>query len=204
MVRFDLLMESIALILAFIIALLAFRAYRVTDVKPFLYLGLGFLLMGIGMLTRVVSVSYILWLISTTEWPPAVFRRMLQSAEAICSALRVSSYIVFAATYAYASTRRLTATSMAFMPLQVLIYSPLFDAVSAFLLAFVVAWTAINYAVNKTVESGLVLAGFALLLVSHVFFIFTPLNISFYFSAHLIQLLALCLVMTAVLRARGA
>lgn len=59
-VRFDLFMESIALILAFIIALLAFRAYRVTDVKPFLYLGFGFLLMGIGMLTRVASVSYIL------------------------------------------------------------------------------------------------------------------------------------------------
>lgn len=193
-------MESVAMVLALIIAYFAFRAYRVTDVKPFLYLGVGFLLMGIGMLTRVASISYLLWLLSTAEWPQAIFRRMIQSAEMTYSGLRVASYVVFAATYAYASTRRLSAT-MAVLPLQVLIYSPFFEVVSALLLAFVVAWTGVNYAVNKTAEAGLVLTGFSLLLLSHVFFIFTPVGALFYLSAHLLQLLALCFVMYAVMRA---
>mgnify|MGYP006977947032 CR=1 FL=1 len=199
-IRFDLIMESIAMILAFIIAFFAFRAYRVTDMKPFLYLGVGFLLMGIGMLSRVASISYILWLMRFTDWPTTVFRRMIQSAEMTYSGLRVASYVVFAATYGYASTRRLSA-SMAVLPLQVLVYSPLFEMVSALLLAFVVAWTGINYAQNKTTESGLVLLGFSLLLLSHVFFVFTPIAAGFYFSGHLLQLLALCFVMSAVVRA---
>jgi hypothetical protein len=193
-------MESIAMILAFIIAFFAFRAYRLTDVKPFLYLGVGFLLMGIGMLSRVSSISYIIWLMRFADWPATVFRRMIQSAEMTYSGLRVASYVVFAATYAYASTRRLSA-SMAVLPLQVLIYNPIFEMVSALLLAFVVAWTGVNYAQNKTAESGLVLLGFSLLLLSHVFFVFTPIGAGFYFSAHLLQLLALCFVMSAVVRA---
>ncbi|MEM3807703.1 MAG: hypothetical protein QW413_03820 [Nitrososphaerota archaeon] len=200
-IRFDLLMESIALILAFIVALLAFRAYRVTDLRPFLYLGLGFLLMGIGMLSRVISVSYLLWLLSFTNWPPGVYGRMIQSAELTYSGLRVASYAIFAATYGYALTRRLTAT-MAILPIQVLIYNPFFEAVSALLLAFVVAWTGINYTLCRTTESGLILTGFTLLLVSHVLFIFTPLGFVFYLSAHLIQLLALCSMIIATLRAR--
>lgn len=200
LIRFDLIMESIALILAFIVALLAFRAYRVTDVKPFLYLGLGFLLMGIGMLSRVISISYTLWLLSFTDWPVGVYRRMLQSAELTYSGLRVASYIVFAATYGYALTRRLTA-SMAILPLQVLVYNPFFELISALLLAFVVAWTGINYASCRTTESGLIFAGFGLLLASHIFFIFTPLGFGFYLSAHLLQLLALCSMITATLRA---
>jgi hypothetical protein len=199
-IRFDILMESIAMILAFIIAFFAFRAYRLTDVKPFLYLGVGFLLMGIGMLSRVSSISYIIWLMRFADWPATVFRRMIQSAEMTYSGLRVASYVVFAATYAYASTRRLSA-SMAVLPLQVLIYNPIFEMVSALLLAFVVAWTGVNYAQNKTAESGLVLLGFSLLLLSHVFFVFTPIGAGFYFSAHLLQLLALCFVMSAVVRA---
>jgi hypothetical protein len=199
-IRFDILMESIAMILAFIIAFFAFRAYRLTDVKPFLYLGVGFLLMGIGMLSRVSSISYIIWLMRFADWPATVFRRMIQSAEMTYSGLRVASYVVFAATYAYASTRRLSA-SMAVLPLQVLVYNPIFEMVSALLLAFVVAWTGVNYAQNKTAESGLVLLGFSLLLLSHVFFVFTPIGAGFYFSAHLLQLLALCFVMSAVVRA---
>jgi hypothetical protein len=199
-IRFDILMESIAMILAFIIAFFAFRAYRLTDVKPFLYLGVGFLLMGIGMLSRVSSISYIIWLMRFADWPATVFSRMIQSAEMTYSGLRVASYVVFAATYAYASTRRLSA-SMAVLPLQVLIYNPIFEMVSALLLAFVVAWTGVNYAQNKTAESGLVLLGFSLLLLSHVFFVFTPIGAGFYFSAHLLQLLALCFVMSAVVRA---
>ncbi len=199
-IRFDLLMESMALILAFIIAFFAFRAYRVTDIKPFLYLGVGFLLMGIGMLSRVTSISYILWLLAIAEWPTTTIRRMLQSAEMTYSGLRVASYVVFAATYAYASTKRLS-TSMAMLPLQVLIYNPFFEVISALLLAFVVAWTGVNYAQNKSAESGLVLVGFSLLLLSHVFFVFTPVGFGFYLSAHLLQLLALSFVMSAVVRA---
>jgi hypothetical protein len=74
------------------------------------------------------------------------------------------------------------------------------ELILVFLLVYVATQTAMNYSVNKNVNTLLVFGAFATLAVAHVFFLLFVLIPFFYPLAHLAQLFGFLLLLAMLLR----
>jgi len=190
-------MESVSFLISFAIAYFALRAYRVTRQKGILYLHLGFLLMAVAMLARVVSVSSLL-LVSEPVAPRGSLDVLLFTVEVVYSAVRFLAYGIFVLMYARHSLRQPEGLVLAVLPF--LVYNPFFELGAALLLIYVVLQTALNWLVSKKVEASLVFVGFALLMVSHVLFLLTLRGFGFYLAGQASQLAGLMLMLAMVVK----
>jgi len=116
--------------------------------------------------------------------------------ELVYSVVRLAGYIIFLYLYATYPVKGTSAT-IAILPISI-IYNPVFEAVSATILGFIVYQLAAASRIKTPQRSGLVLAGFTLLLISHLLFLLTPITLFFYFVAHLLQLVSLTAFLAAV------
>ncbi|MEM0349940.1 MAG: hypothetical protein QXE96_05835 [Candidatus Caldarchaeum sp.] len=195
-VRLDIIFEVISFFISIAISAVALAAGRRTGSRSLTLLAIGFLLMAIAMFIRVALTSWALNFPTST--PPRLRilpTLVLQIQELVYSVVRISGYVVFLILYSsYSSSGKQPQAMLAISP--AIIYNPLFEAISAILLAFVV------YQLVKSREHGgspYVLIGFLLLLLSHILFLLLPLSIGIYFLAQFTQLLSLLLFLTAVL-----
>ena len=102
-----------------------------------------------------------------------------------------------------ADTALLTTVAYPFALFEILQYHPLLEITVFFLIAFIAAQAAMNYAVRKDKNSLLVLIAFVLLAISHVFFILPPFITVFFVIAHLTQLFGFLALLTMLLRVTG-
>ncbi|GBC72568.1 hypothetical protein HRbin03_00399 [archaeon HR03] len=195
-VRLDIIFEAISFFISLAIFAVALAAARRTGSRSLTLLALGFLLMALAMFIRVALTSWALNFPMTTPPRLRIFPTVvLQIQELVYSVVRISGYVVFLYLYSsYPSSKKEAEGLFAVAP--VIIYNPLFETVSALLLAFVVYQLAKNRVYGG---SGYVLLGFSLLLFSHLLFLLLPLSFAIYFLAQFTQLLSLILFLTAVL-----
>lgn len=195
-VRLDVIFEAISFFISLAIFAVALAAARRTGSRSLTLLALGFLLMSLAMFIRVALTSWALNFPMTTPPRLRIFPTVvLQIQELVYSVVRISGYVVFLYLYSsYTSSKKEGEGLFAVAPL--IIYNPLFEAVSALLLAFVVYQLGKNRMYGGSVY---VLLGFVLLLLSHLLFLLLPLSITIYFLAQFTQLLSLILFLTAVL-----
>lgn len=195
-VRLDIIFEAISFFISLAIFAVALAAARRTGSRSLTLLALGFLLMSLAMFIRVALTSWALNFPMTTPPRLRIFPTVvLQIQELVYSVVRISGYVVFLYLYSsYTSSKKEDEGLFAVAPL--IIYNPLFEAVSALLLAFVVYQLGKNRMYGGSVY---VLLGFVLLLLSHLLFLLLPLSITIYFLAQFTQLLSLILFLTAVL-----
>ncbi len=93
-----------------------------------------------------------------------------------------------------AVTGTVVAAAAAVFPIYRLFFIPWLELVAVTMLAFVVVSTFMNWHLRKSSESALVLLGFGLILLSHVFFLFLPLEELLLFVGEVTQLAGfLCL-----------
>ncbi|MEM0482327.1 MAG: hypothetical protein QXM16_05525 [Nitrososphaerota archaeon] len=194
LLRIDVVFEAVSLVIGLFVAVQSFRAYRVLGSRGFLLLGVGFAFMSAAMLFRVAVVGFVVAVAGPLGRPILYPVLGLITVEVIYSVVRLVAYLIFIAAYA-ASRLRPTQAVQALSPLLLTIYNPLFEIISAGLLVYVVVETAHNWASGRPRGSGGIFTGFLALLLSHVFFFLTPLNVLYYILGHAAQLVALTMIL---------
>jgi len=199
--RLDLL-EFISAFISFAIGYYALKAYKLTAKKELLYLFFGFTILGLGMLTRVVTTAYII-AIRATEPAPVSIKLMVSFAILIYSITQLVAYSLFTVTYAIqvkqipVTTAEAVATGTAaiFPLIWNPAITPVMELIAIVLLGYVAAQVFMNYLLKKTQTTRLVALGFVCMFLSHLFFLFTGVNIAFYMLGQLVQLAGFLLLL---------
>jgi hypothetical protein len=196
------IMEFASSFISFIIGYYALKAYRATSARGLFLLYWGFIILGVGTFLRVFTATYINVMIGHQARAQLV--SLINLVALIYSITQLVAYSLFVATYVFQS--RLTgekaavtgtvvaAAAAAVFPIYRLFFIPWLELVAVTMLAFVVVSTFMNWHLRKSSESALVLLGFGLILLSHVFFLFLPLEELLLFVGEVTQLAGfLCL-----------
>ena len=194
-------MECISSFISFVLGYYAMRGYRATSSRGLFLLYWGFIILGVGTFLRVFTATYISVLAGHEK--AATLRGLINLVALIYSVTQLVAYSLFVATYVFqtrlptetiATTGTVVAAAAAF-PIYRLFFIQWLDLIAATMLAFITVSTLINWRIKKSSESGLVCLGFAVLLLSHLFFLFILLNVTLLFIGEVTQLVGfLCLL----------
>jgi hypothetical protein len=196
-------MECISAFISFLIGYYAMKGYRASSSKGLFLLYWGFIILGVGTFLRVFTATYIS--ILTGHEATAALSRIINMVAMIYSVTQLVAYSLFVATYVF-QTRltsetttiagtAVTAAAAAVFPIYRLFFIQWLELIAATMLAFITVSTFINWRIKKSSESGLVFFGFALIFLSHLFFLFIVLAEILLFVGEVTQLVGfLCLL----------
>jgi len=188
-IGFDSLMLIVDAAIAFAISYYALKGYRLVKERTLFFLHFSFVLLGVGLLVDgVVTI-------------PVLAFRGLSPIMTASYLMRITAETIAYGLLLFAYLRQTRSSMVETAPLAlVLEYHPLFEIVVFFLVAYLAAQTAMNYSVRKERNSLLVFIGFALLSVSHMFFILPPILRLFFVMAHVSQLLGFVALLAMLVR----
>ena len=192
-------MEIIAFIIAMAVAHQAMKGYNLSKEKTFLYLNLSFVLLGAGLL--IESVSNFLVVLARFH---RGFLILAPLGYTINFITQVLAYGVLIFTYVQQTRKIGVEVAMAAVPLLMFERNAFTELILIFLLAYIAIQTAINYSINKTTASLLVLGAFVSLVISHLFFLLFTLEPVFFAFAHTAQLFGFLLLLAMLLRVNHA
>ena len=193
-------MEIIAFIIAMAVAHQAMKGYNLSKEKTFLYLNLSFVLLGAGLL--IESVSNLVVVLARFH---RGFLILAPLGYTINFITQVLAYGVLIFTYVQQTRKMGVEVAMATVPLLMFFERNAFtELILVFLLAYIAIQTAINYSINKTTASLLVLSAFVSLVISHLFFLLFTLEPVFFAFAHTAQLFGFLLLLAMLLRVNHA
>jgi hypothetical protein len=188
-------MEFIAFTIAIAVAYQALKGYRLSKERTLLFLNLSFVLLGAGLLIEGLS-NFVVVL--------ARFHRgfliLAPMGYTINFITQVLAYGVLIFTYVQQTRKIGVEVAMAAVPLLLFERNAFTELILIFLLAYIAIQTAINYSINKTTTSLLVLGAFVSLVVSHLFFLLFTLVPLFFAFAHIAQLFGFLLLLAMLLR----
>ena len=148
-------MEIIAFIIAMAVAHQAMKGYNLSKEKTFLYLNLSFVLLGAGLL--IESVSNLVVVLARFHRGFLVLAPLGYTINFITQVL---AYGVLIFTYVQQTRKIGVEVAMAAVPLLMFERNAFTELILIFLLAYIAIQTAINYSINKTTGSLLVLGAF--------------------------------------------
>ncbi len=184
LIRLDLLLESIAGLIALAISHYANKAYQLTEQKRLSDLSSGFIVLSAAMFGRVVGTIYFFVLSGEGAGNANL---MIAVVTIAYGAMKVMAYVLFAISTRPTQSRALH-HNMALLALPILV-DPNLDLIAIIVLIVVVIQSLMNYMSTKSKYAAYVLAGFALLLISHVVVIPTQTELRGYFLSQLFQFL---------------
>jgi hypothetical protein len=196
-------MEFTSAFISFLIGYYAMKGYRASGSRGLFLLYWGFIILGVGTFLRVFTATYISAL--TGHETTAAANRLINLVAIIYSITLLAAYSFFVAAYVFQTKLTsesttiagtvVTAAAAAVFPVYRLFFIQWLELIAATMLAFVTVSTFINWRLRKSSESGLVFVGFALMLLSHLFFLFIPLAEILLFVGEVTQLVGfLCLL----------
>jgi hypothetical protein len=188
-------MEFIAFTIAIAVAYQALKGYRLSKERTLLYLNLSFVLLGAGLLIEGLSNLVVVL---------ARFHRgfliLAPIGYTINFITQVLAYGVLIFTYVQQTRKMGVEVAMAAVPLLLFERNAFTELILIFLLAYIAIQTLINYSINKTTTSLLVLGAFVSLVLSHMFFLLFTLAPLFFAFAHIAQLFGFLLLLAMLLR----
>ncbi len=167
LIRFDLVLEVLAGIIALMISHYANTAFRLTRQKKLSDLSTGFMVLSAGMFSRVIGTLYFFALYPDINnlSPEAVsFSEVLIVAYGV---LKIMAYAVF--VYATSKSRKQHTPQIAMLMALPILISPSLEMIAIILLLIVVIQTLLNYASVRNRYAFFVLLGFLFLLIGHIF-----------------------------------
>lgn len=189
------MMEFIAFTIAIAVAYQALKGYRLSKERTLLYLNLSFVLLGAGLLIEGLSNLVVVL---------ARFHRgfliLAPIGYTINFITQVLAYGVLIFTYVQQTRKMGVEVAMAAVPLLLFERNAFTELILIFLLAYIAIQTLINYSINKTTTSLLVLGAFVSLVLSHMFFLLFTLAPLFFAFAHIAQLFGFLLLLAMLLR----
>ncbi len=192
---FDSLMEFIAFTIAIAVAYQALKGYRLSKERTLLFLNLSFVLLGAGLL--IEGLSNLVVVLARFHRGFLILAPMGYTINFITQVL---AYGVLIFTYVQQTRKIGVEVAMAAVPLLLFERNAFTELILIFLLAYIAIQTAINYSINKTTTSLLVLGAFVSLVVSHMFFLLFTLVPLFFAFAHIAQLFGFLLLLAMLLR----
>jgi len=197
-------MELISSFISFLIGYYAMKAYRSSSSRGLLFLYWGFIILGVGTLLRVFTATYV-GVITRLEAGTSL-SGLINLTALIYSVTQLIAYALFVAAYLF-QTRSLNdkttivgsavgSVIAAVFPIYRLFFIPWLELIAITMLAFVTVSTFINWRTRKNNESALVFWGFMLMTLSHVFFLFLPINELFLFVGETTQLAGFICLLT--------
>jgi len=197
------LMEILSAFISILIGYNASKAYKASSAKGLLYLYLGFIILGLGILLRAITATYFVLVIRVTEILPSSLTGLSNVAGIIFTLTQLVAYALFIATYAYQSKginqQRIElagVTVAAVFPVGRLFYIPTLEIIALAMLGFVALSSLMNWLHRRTLNSALVFLGFGCMFFSHILFLFMIFNEGFLFFGQLSQLAGfICLLL---------
>lgn len=177
-------MEFVSSFLSFLIGYYALKAYRTSGSKGLFLLYWGFIILGFGTFLRVFTATYIS-VVSQVYEAPRQWIGLIDLVALIYSVTELVAYSLIVAAYVFqarppsekvAVAGAISAATAVVFPIYRLFFIPWLELIAITMLAFVVVSTFMNWHIRKSSESALVFLGFGLMLLSHVFFLFLPLD----------------------------
>jgi len=197
------IMEFISSFISFLVGYYAMKGYRKSSLRGLLLLYWGFTILGVGILLRGFTITYVEIMVGHEG--SKQLTALINLAGLIYSTTQVAAYAIFVADYALQSMRATNernallgttvAVGAATFPVYRLFFIPWLELLAICMLSFVTVNAFINWSIKKTSESALVVSGFGLILLSHVFFLLLPLRETLLFVGQAFQLAGfICLV----------
>ena len=199
-IRIDVVLELLSFAICVFISLSFLRAYLRLGSSAFALLSAGFGLMGGAMLVRALTIGAAFFGLFGRDIGRSLTPYLFQ-VELLYSVVRVTAYLFFVLAYVLHPAFRREVQAAVLPPAVLLIYNPAFELMSVVVLAYVVAASTYNWVRSGSKGSVSVAAGFWALLLSHLLFALTPLNVLLYFAGHAAQLLSLLLILWGALEA---
>ncbi len=194
---FDSLMEFIAFAIAIAVAYQALKGYKLSRERTLLYINLSFVLIGAGLL--IDGLSSLVVLLARFR-----FLSLISFAYTINFIAQLLAYGILVFAYIQQTRNVSTQVALAAAPVFFFGHNPVTELILIFLLVYIAIQTAINYSVNKSSSSLLVLGAFASLTVAHLFFLAFTLAPIFFPFAHIAQLFGFLLLLAMLLRVNQA
>lgn len=189
------IMEILSAFISILVGYYSSKAYKTSHAKELLFLYMGFIILGLGILLRTITATYFLIVNKITDTVPPSLAGLSNLAGLIFSLTQLTAYGLFIATYAYQSKdvgqRSLELggiSATAIFPVARLFYIPALEIIAIAMLGFVALSSLINWLHRRTLNSLLVTVGFGLIFFSHILFLFIILNESLLFFGQLSQL----------------
>lgn len=198
---YDTIIQILTAVIALAVGLYAYRGYKWTQDRTLRGLILAFLLLALGFFVKGLALGY--------AWGYGVNYAENGTLVGVLDIGFWAYYILSIAAYAilvYAYSKKLTAQSvaMATAGLTLLLISPFFELISVILLLIILIAQLMHLMVKRTFNAEVVTMSFGLLLLSHVFLMFSRASDLLFMIGAIIQLTAFVSLLLVLYRLRGA
>jgi len=158
------IMDLTGSLIAFAISLLAYKAFKVTGYRIFLYFFLGFGLLGVGSLGRSTIILSLTFL-PLRGRPPIP---LLMWVNSIVNLLKLTAYLSIAIGYTLQAKRAYLTAHELILSLFLLRFSnPFIEALNTFITLYLVFHSLVVFLENKLPSSFGIFTGFGLMWASH-------------------------------------
>ncbi len=193
MIRLDLLLETIAGIMAWAISHHANKAFRLTGQKKLSDLSTGFLVLSAAMFGRVIGTLYFAALGESTN--------LLGILAIAYGSMKIMAYLLFLIStrpaYGVKETGNQQIAILLALPILI---DPNLDLVAILVLIVVVLQSSINYMNTRSRYALYVLLGFLLLLLSHISSALAQMEFRGYLVSQILQFLGLASILVMLIR----
>lgn len=194
-------MEFASSIISFIVGYYALKGYRASGARGLLMLYLGFVILGIGIFLRVVTVTYFAIILRIYESSGPQLLGLLNLAATIFTLTQLIAYSLFTVTYILQSSKIVSRSAesglvlAAAVPIFRLFFIPQLELVAITLLGFATIYTFTNWLLKRGSGAALVFLGFGFMFLSHLFFLLMIVDEVFLFLGQTTQLVGfICLL----------
>jgi len=193
-------MELVSSLISFIVGYYALKGYRASGSRGLFMLYTAFMVLGIGIFLRLIALAYFAIVLRVHEESQAQLLGLVNLTVWIYSVTQLIAYSLFAATYVLearnigkqSATTVAAVTAAAAVPFSArLFFIPSLELVAIALLGFVTVYASMNWVLKRGNDAALVVSGFGLMMLSHVFFlleVFKKYSVSFLLLGQLTQL----------------
>jgi hypothetical protein len=196
------MMELVSSFISILVGYQAFKSYKASSAKGFLFLYLGFIILGIGIFLRAITATFFVFDIRTTETIPSSLDGLSNFAGIIFTVTQLVAYSLFIATYAFQakalgqqSLEAEATIAAAFFPVARLFYIPTLELLAITMLGVVAVNSLMNWLHHRNSNSALVFLGFGFMFFSHLLFLFVIFDELLLFFGQIMQLIGfVCLL----------
>lgn len=157
----------------------AFKSYKASSAKGFFYLYWGFIVLGVGIFLRAITVTFFVLVFRTIEDVPSSLLSLSNFAGIIFTVTQLVAYSLFIATYVIQAGSLGQqdlgvggAMAAAVFPVARLFYIPTLELLAITMLGLVAVSSLMNFLHQRSLNSALVFFGFSFMFFSHLLFLF--------------------------------
>lgn len=208
----DVMIDFFSFLVVFIFAVISLRYYQLNKNRRFLYLGLAFLLLGVGELSRIIMNLGLYFNLATTYRLGRVMveSKIIESVDDVYNlGFFIHRFLVMLGFYLiYYTTKKEKSRSEHLLIIYFIMILTFFTSkayhifnitITIFLFIIVIRYIKL-YLANKSQNTKILSYSFFILLISYIIMVFAEMNSNLYLAANMLQLVSYILFLCIILR----